>query len=38
VVGHARKLIIRLGGGAEALATFLNARRTIRALAYGPGG
>ncbi len=38
VVGHARKLIIRLGGGAEALATFLNARRTIRALAHGPAG
>ena len=38
VVAHARKLIIRLGGGAEALATFLNARRTIRALAHGPAG
>jgi len=38
VVGHARKLIIRLGGGAEALATFLNARRTIQALAHGPAG
>ncbi len=38
VVGHARKLIIRLGGGAEALATFLDARRRIRALAQGPAG
>ena len=33
VVSHARKLIIRLGGGAEALATIVNARQTIRALA-----
>ena len=38
VVGHARRLIVRLGGGAEALATFLDARRTIRALAHGPAG
>ena len=38
VVGHARKLIIRLGGGAEALATLLDARRAIRALAQGPAG
>ncbi len=38
VVAHARKLIIRVGGGADALATFLNARRTIRALAHGPAG
>jgi hypothetical protein len=38
VVAHARKLIIRLGGGAEALAIFLDARRTIRALAHGPAG
>jgi len=38
VVSHARKLIIRLGGGAEALATLLDARRRIRALAQGPDG
>ncbi len=38
VVAHARKLIIRLGGGAEALAVLINARRTIRALAHGPAG
>jgi hypothetical protein len=38
VVSHARKLIIRLGGGAEALATLLDARRAIRALAQGPAG
>jgi hypothetical protein len=38
VVSHARKLIIRLGGGAEALTTLLDARRTIRALAQGPAG
>jgi hypothetical protein len=38
VVGHARQLIIRLGGGAEALATLLIARRNIRALAHGPAG
>jgi hypothetical protein len=38
VVSHARKLIIRLGAGAEALATFINARQTIRALACGPAG
>jgi hypothetical protein len=38
VVSHARKLIIRLGAGAEALATFVNARQTIRALACGPAG
>jgi hypothetical protein len=38
VVSHARKLIIRLGGGAEAMTTFLNARQTIRALACGPAG
>jgi hypothetical protein len=38
VVGHARRLIIRLGGGAEALATLLIARRAIRALAHGPAG
>src|SRR5208282_4016308 len=29
VVSHARKLIIRLGAGAEALATFITARQTI---------
>ncbi len=38
VVAHARRLIIRLGGGAEALATILDARRRIRALAHGPAG
>jgi hypothetical protein len=38
VVAHARRLIIRLGGGAEALATILDARRRLRALAHGPAG
>jgi len=38
VVSHARKLIIRLGAGADALATIVNARQTIRALACGPAG
>jgi hypothetical protein len=38
VVSHARKLIIRLGAGAEAVATFITARQTIRALACGPAG
>jgi hypothetical protein len=38
VVRHARKLIIRLGAGAEALATLVTARQTIRALACGPAG
>lgn len=38
VVTHARKLIIRLGGGAEALATLIDARRAIRALAQEPAG
>lgn len=38
VVSHARKLIIRLGGGAEALGTIVSARQTIRALACGPAG
>ena len=37
VVSHARKLIIRLGG-AEALASIVTARQTIRALACGPAG
>ena len=38
VVSHARKLIIRLGGGAGALKMFVTARQTIRALACGPSG
>jgi hypothetical protein len=38
VVSHARQLIVRLGGGAEALATILDARAKIRALAPGPAG
>jgi hypothetical protein len=38
VVSHARRLIIRLGAGAEALSLFVTARQTIRALACGPGG
>ena len=39
VVTHARRLIIRLGGGgAEALATILDARQRLRALAHGPAG
>jgi hypothetical protein len=38
VVSHARKLIIRLAAGAEALAIFVTARQTIRALACGPAG
>jgi hypothetical protein len=38
VVSHARRLIIRLGGGAEALGTIITARETIRALACGPAG
>jgi hypothetical protein len=38
VVSHARKLIIRLGAGAGALATMVSARQTIRALACGPAG
>jgi len=38
VVSHARRLIVRLGGGAEALAAFVTARQTIRALACGPAG
>lgn len=38
VVSHARKLIIRLGAGTEALAISIRARQTIRALACGPAG
>jgi hypothetical protein len=38
VVSHARRLIIRLGGGTDALATIVTARQTIRALACGPAG
>jgi len=38
VVHHARKLIIRLGAGAEALKTIIDARRAIQALPCGPGG
>ena len=38
VVSQARQLIVRLGGGAEALEIFIAARQTIRALACGPSG
>ena len=38
VVSHARKLIIRLGAGAEALGLIISARQSIRALACGPSG
>jgi DNA-binding sugar fermentation-stimulating protein len=38
VVKHVRQLIIRLDAGAEALATFITARQTIRAVACGPAG
>lgn len=38
VVSRARKLIVRPGGGAGAMETFLAARQTIRALACGPAG
>jgi Transposase DDE domain group 1 len=38
VISHARRLIIRLGCGAEALATIVAARQAIRALACGPAG
>ena len=38
VVSHARKLIIRLGAGAEALKTIVNARQAIQALVCGPSG
>ena len=37
-VSHAHRLIIRLGGGAEALATVLDVRQRIRALAQEPAG
>ena len=35
VVAHARRLIIRLGGGVAGLATILDARQKLRALALG---
>jgi hypothetical protein len=38
MVSHARKLIIRLGGGVEALATLRDACHRIQALAQGPAG
>ena len=38
VVSHARKLIIRLGAGTEALGLIVSARQAIRALACGPSG
>jgi hypothetical protein len=38
VVSHARQLIVRLGAGTEALAIFVTARQTVRALACGPAG
>ncbi len=38
VISHARRLIIRLGVGAEALGAIITARETIRALACGPAG
>ena len=38
VISHARRLIIRLDCGAEALATIVAARQAIRALACGPAG
>ena len=38
VVSHARKLIVRLGAGAETLNTIVAARQTIRGLACGPAG
>jgi hypothetical protein len=38
VVSHARKLIIRLGAGAETLSMIVHARQTIRELACGPAG
>jgi hypothetical protein len=38
VVSHARRLMVRLSGGARALAMILDARARIRALAPGPAG
>jgi len=38
VVRHARRLIVRLGAGAETMTPFISARQTIRALACGPAG
>ena len=38
VVHHARKLIIRLGAGVEALKTIVDARQAIQALPCEPGG
>ena len=38
VVRHARRLIIRLGVGAETLGAIVAARQAIRALACGPAG
>jgi hypothetical protein len=38
VVSHARKLMIRLGAGAESLGLIISARQTIRTLACGPSG
>ena len=38
VINHARRLIIRPGGGAAALTTIVAARQTIRQLACEPAG
>lgn len=38
VIGHARRLIIRLSAAGDALARLLAARQTIQALAHGPAG
>jgi Transposase DDE domain group 1 len=38
VVAHARKLIVRLGEGTQALSLILAARRAILGLTSGPGG
>ena len=38
VVSHARRLIIRLGAGAETLSMIVAARQTIRGLVCGPAG
>lgn len=38
VVSHARRLIIRLGAGVEALSMIVAVRQTIRDLACGPAG